>query len=215
MTDTVRSILNDPVTTHMRTDPTRLKVGLTVAGALDYVRKTPTTGRVVYFYVVDDDDRLKGVVPTRRLLMAEPATPVEDVMIRQVVAIPQSATVLDACEFFTLHKLLAFPVVDDQKRLIGLVDVDLYTEELIDLDRQEGTDDLFLPIDVPWGRFAVLSACFLAAHALLASWSLPDGIAMVVKGGIIVAIAIALAASPLTFPQHRALVTEWLVRRRN
>ena len=73
----------------------------------------------------------------------------------------------------------------------------------------------FFPIDVPWGRFAVLSACFLAAHALLASWSLPDGIAMVVKGGIIVAIAIALAASPLTFPQHRALVTEWLARRRN
>ena len=69
------------------------------------------------------------------------------------------------------------------------------------------------PIDVPWGRFAVLSACFLAAHALLASWSLPDGIAMVVKE--IVAIAIALAASPLTFPQHRALVTDWLARRRS
>ena len=143
MTDAVRSILNDPVTTHMRTDPTRLKVGLTVAGTLDYVRKAPTTGRVVYFYVVDDDDRLKGVVPTRRLLLADPATPVEDIMIRQVVAIPQSATVLDACEFFTLHKLLAFPVVDDQKRVVCVVDVDLYTEELIDLDRQEGTDDLF------------------------------------------------------------------------
>jgi magnesium transporter len=148
MTDTVRSILNDPVTTHMRTDPTRLKVGQTVAGALDYVRKTPTTGRVVYFYVVDDDDRLKGVVPTRRLLLADPATPVEDVMIRQVVAIPHTATVLDACEFFTLHKLLAFPVVDDQKRLIGLVDVDLYTEELSDLDRREGNDDLFQLIGV-------------------------------------------------------------------
>ncbi|HET6573826.1 MAG TPA: magnesium transporter [Fimbriiglobus sp.] len=148
MTDAVRDILNDPVTAHMRTDPTRLKVGQTVAGALDYVRKAPTTGRVVYFYVVDDDDRLKGVVPTRRLLLADPATPVEDIMIRQVVAIPRDATVLDACEFFTFHKLLAFPVIDDQKRLVGLVDVDLYTEELIDLDRQEGTDDLFQLIGV-------------------------------------------------------------------
>ena len=148
MTDAVRSILNDPVTSHMRTDPTRLKVGQTVAEALDYVRKNPTSGRVVYFYVVDDDGRLQGVVPTRRLLLAEPATPVEDLMIRRVVAIPQSATVLDACEFFTLHKLLAFPVVDDERRVVGVVDVDLYTEELIDLDRQEGTDDLFQLIGV-------------------------------------------------------------------
>ena len=113
MTDSVRSILNDPVTSHMRTDPTRLKVGQTVAGALDYVRKNPTSGRVVYFYVVSEEDQLRGVVPTRRLLLADPATPVEEIMIRQVVAIPQAATVLDACEFFTLHKLLAFPVVDD------------------------------------------------------------------------------------------------------
>lgn len=148
MTDAVRSILNDPVTSHMRTDPTRLKTGQTVAEALDYVRKHPTSGRVVYFYVVDDDDRLKGVVPTRRLILADPTTPVEDLMIRRVMSIPQSATVLDACEFFTLHKLLAFPVVDDEKRVVGVVDVDLYTEELSDLDRREGNDDLFQLIGV-------------------------------------------------------------------
>jgi magnesium transporter len=149
MSDAVRSILNDPVTSHMRSDLNRLKVGQSVAEALEYVRKNPTSGRVVYFYVVDEAERLKGVVPTRRLLLADPVTPVEEIMIRQVVSIPQGATVLDACEFFTMHKLLAFPVVDDQKRVIGLVDVDLYTEELIDLDRpQEVTDDLFQLIGV-------------------------------------------------------------------
>jgi magnesium transporter len=148
MTDAVRSILNDPVSSHMRTDPTRLKVGQTVGGALDFVRKYPTAGRVVYFYVVDDEDRLKGVVPTRRLLLSEPDTPVESLMVKQVVAIPHTATVLDACEFFTFHKLLAFPVVDADKRVIGLVDVDLYTEELSDLDRREGNDDLFQLIGV-------------------------------------------------------------------
>ena len=37
---------------------------------------------------------------------------------------------LEACEFFTLHRLLAFPVVDEGRRLVGVVDVDLYTEEL-------------------------------------------------------------------------------------
>jgi magnesium transporter len=147
--DAVRDILNDPVTAHMRADPTRLRTGLTVAEGLAYVRKHPTSGRVVYFYVVDDDDRLKGVVPTRRLLLSDPATPVADIMVKQVVALPHTATVLDACEFFTLHKLLAFPVVDDDRRLVGLVDVDLYTEELIDLDRPDAAgDDLFQLIGV-------------------------------------------------------------------
>jgi magnesium transporter len=144
----VRDILNDPVTAHMRADPTRLRVGQTVAEALAYVRQHPTSGRVVYFYVVDDDDRLRGVVPTRRLLLSDPATPVADIMVRQVVALPHTATVLDACEFFTLHKLLAFPVVDDERRLVGLVDVDLYTEELIDLDRPDASNDLFQLIGV-------------------------------------------------------------------
>lgn len=144
----VSHILSDPVTTHMRTDPTRLRVGQTAEQALEYVRKHPTTGRVVYFYVIDEDDRLAGVVPTRRLLLCEPRVPITDLMVKQVVTIPHTATVLDACEFFTFHKLLAFPVVDEQKRLVGLVDVDLYTDELSDIDRREGNDDLFQLIGV-------------------------------------------------------------------
>lgn len=148
MPDPVRSILNDPVTAHMRTDPTRLSLGQSVADALDSVRKSPPAGRVVYFYVVDDDGRIKGVVPTRRLLLSDPATAVADIMVRNVVAVPHTATVLDACEFFTFHKLLAFPVVDTAARLVGVVDVDLYTEELSDIDRREGNDDLFQLIGV-------------------------------------------------------------------
>lgn len=60
----VRHILSDLVTLHMRTDPTRLRMGQTVGDALEDVRKLLPAGRVVYFYVVDDEDRLVGVVPT-------------------------------------------------------------------------------------------------------------------------------------------------------
>jgi magnesium transporter len=148
----VRQILGDPVGSHMRADPTRVPLGLSTAEALEYVRKNPASGRVVYFYVVDEMGRLKGVIPTRRLLLADPAEPVERLMIKGVISIPHDATVLDACEFFTMHKLLAFPVVDGEGKLVGMVDVDLYTEELSeemsDLDRREGNDDLFQLIGV-------------------------------------------------------------------
>ncbi|HKB00894.1 MAG TPA: magnesium transporter [Gemmataceae bacterium] len=144
----VRDILDDPVTKHMRTDPVRLVAGQTVRQALDAARRAPTSGRVVYFYVVDADGNLQGVVPTRRLLMADPDAPVTDLMVTRVIAIPAGATVLDACEFFVLHKLLAFPVVDADRKLVGLVDVDLYTGELTEIERRQEGDDLFQLVGV-------------------------------------------------------------------
>ena len=79
------------------------------------------------------DNRLLGVVPTRRLLLSPLDKRIADIMVKEVVAIGQQATVLDACEFFILHKLLAFPVVDEKRRIVGVVDVELYTTELADL----------------------------------------------------------------------------------
>jgi magnesium transporter len=55
---------------------------------------------------------------------------------------------LEACEFFVFHKLLAFPVVDEKRRIVGLVDVDVYTRELSDLDRRESQSELFQLIGV-------------------------------------------------------------------
>jgi NhaA family Na+:H+ antiporter len=114
----------------MRQDVTRLRAGQTVGEALEWLRKNPPAGRIIYFYVVDENDGLRGVVPTRRLVLSPPQTPLADIMVAQPVSLPASATVLDACEFFILHRLLAFPVVDDRNRLLGVVDIDLYTNEL-------------------------------------------------------------------------------------
>ena len=36
----------------------------------------------------------------------------------RMVAIPDGATVLDACEMFVMHRFLAFPVLDEQHRII-------------------------------------------------------------------------------------------------
>jgi magnesium transporter len=144
--------LNEPITRHLRPDFARLDIGQTVGEALADLRQHPPPGRIVYFYVTDPDGRLAGVVPTRRLLLSPPDTPLADIMIRRVIALPDSATVLDACEFFTLHRLLAFPVVDAERRVIGVVDVELYTDELSGLDDRgddrERAHDLFQLVGV-------------------------------------------------------------------
>lgn len=140
--------LSDPITRHLRKDFARVSADQTVGEALAQIRREPPEGRIIYFYVLDAEGRLQGVLPTRRLLLSPLETPVAKIMVRDVVCIPQNATVLDACEFFIMHRLLAFPVIDAGRRILGVIDVELYTAELGDIERSERYDDLFQLIGV-------------------------------------------------------------------
>src|SRR5438093_559237 len=135
--------LNEPVLKFARKDFPLLKQHFTVREALDLIREKGIGEKIIYFYVVDDAERLAGVLPTRRLLTAALDQRLEEVMIRRVIAIPQSATVLEACELFVLHKFLAFPVVDPERRILGIVDVNLFTEEVIDFEEPAPDRDVF------------------------------------------------------------------------
>ncbi|MCA9110214.1 MAG: magnesium transporter [Planctomycetaceae bacterium] len=144
----IESRLKDPITQHMRTDFASLRTDLTIGDAIATLRESPPSGRVIYFYAVDEERRLKGVIPTRRLLLSSPNVLVTEIMLDHVISIPDRATVLDACEFFILHRLLAFPVTNPASELVGVVDVELYTTELQDLDQKDTNDDLFQVIGV-------------------------------------------------------------------
>lgn len=122
---------DQPVLGYARRDFPLLEAGMTVGEALERIRREGVGERVIYFYAVDPAGRLAGVLPTRRLLTAALDSRLADIMIPRVVAIPATATVLEACEFFVLHKFLAFPVVDAARRVVGLVDVSLFTEEVL------------------------------------------------------------------------------------
>ncbi|MFZ5830488.1 MAG: magnesium transporter, partial [Planctomycetota bacterium] len=167
----------------------RIDVGHTVGQALERIRNTPPGGRIVYFYVVDADGRLHGVVPTRRLLLTSPATPVSEIMIREVVTLPETATVLDACEFFILHRFLAFPVVDQAGRIRGVIDVELYTDELSELGGSLH-DDLFQLIGVHVAEARITSSW--SAFRYRFPWLLCN-----IVGGILAALLTGLFAEDL------------------
>lgn len=140
--------LDDCVTQHMKTDVAKLRQDQSVEQSLAAVRALPPEGRIIYFYAVDELDRLVGIVPTRRLLLADRSSTVQEIMDPKAISIAHTATVLDACEFFLLHRFLAFPVVDDQNRVLGIVDVELYTDEIFEIDKKQDNDDLFQLIGV-------------------------------------------------------------------
>src|SRR5262249_15928150 len=83
------------------------------------------------------------------LVLSPPDQPVAEIMVRQVIALPARATVLEACEFFIQHRLLAFPIVDEGGCLLGVVDVELYTEELSQLSEGRVRADLFQLVGIP------------------------------------------------------------------
>lgn len=135
-------ILDQPVTHHMRFDYCKLKASQTVTEALADLRIQQPQGRIIYFYVMDDGDRLEGVVPTRRLLLSAPDAKVADLMVRSVVTVDSAATVRQACDLFLAHRFLAFPVLHE-RRMIGIVDVELFAEGIDDLERTKQQEDLF------------------------------------------------------------------------
>jgi len=125
------------VVDHARKDFPLLDVTMTVGEALEHIRHEGVGERVIYFYAVDEQKRLVGVVPTRRLLTASLEASVRQIMVPRVVAVPATATVLDACEFFVLYKFLAFPVVDEQRHVIGIIDANLFAEEILEAGESE------------------------------------------------------------------------------
>jgi magnesium transporter len=126
-----------PVVDHCRSDFPLLHAGMTVGEALQRIRREGVGERVIYFYAINEDERLVGVVPTRRLLTASLEIPLREIMVPRVVAIPATATVLDACEFFVLYKFLAFPIVDERRRVVGVIDANLFAEEILEAGDSE------------------------------------------------------------------------------
>ena len=127
----------------LRRDIAPLSSHMTVGEALSSLRARPLGERIVYFYVVDDDGRLTGVVPTRRLLMASLDVRIADLMVRDVVALPATATLREAADLFLEHKLLALPVVDDEGGLDGVVDIAVFTGEITNLAARQSANDAF------------------------------------------------------------------------
>lgn len=111
---------------------------MSVAQALDHVRKAASAEHAFYLYVVDDHDHLVGVVPLRRLITADPATPIRLIRHEDVVSVTPETDQEEVAQLVAKHNLLAIPVVNADRRLLGTITVD----DVIDVIQQEATEDI-------------------------------------------------------------------------
>lgn len=150
---------------------------MTAGQAITYLRlRRPFAEEAYYLYVLDSHNRLQGVVNLRQLIIADPETPLEEVMTKDVVSIGPGADREEAARLIQRYRLRALPVVDEDGILRGIITADdvieVITEEATeDMYRMAGLDvqeSVFSPVPqalrrrVPW-LLMNLATAFLAA----------------------------------------------------
>ncbi len=99
--------------------------GMTAQEAIGYIRKAGEEAETIYYcYVLDSDKRLVGVFSLRDLIVAPPTKAIDDIMMREVISVTADAWQAETAGLIARYNLLALPVVDEEKHLLGIVTVD-------------------------------------------------------------------------------------------
>ncbi|MHB9024306.1 MAG: magnesium transporter [Armatimonadota bacterium] len=117
----------------------RLHPDQTVGEALAVLRRQHEHAEMIYdLYVVDDEDRLLGVVTLRKLIISDPDAAMSDIMAREYPSVHTDIPQDEVAEIVRRHDLLAVPVLDDEGRLQGIITIDDVGEVVQD----EAAEDL-------------------------------------------------------------------------
>lgn len=136
----LREYPEDAAGSMMTTEVAMIDEGLTVRRAIDELsREAEHLETIYYIYIVDHDQHLRGVVTARRLLTAlgKPDTPVADLMETDLIYVNADESRDQVTQRVAKYDLHAIPVVDDHRRLVGIITHD----DVIDAMRQEATED--------------------------------------------------------------------------
>lgn len=116
----------------MTTDFVALARELTAAAAIDRLRELkPDPESAYYLYVVDADGHLDGVVSLRDLVVADPGERLEAIMDPHILKVDAATSKEDVASLIAKYDLLAVPVVDAERRLLGTVTVDDVVELML------------------------------------------------------------------------------------
>lgn len=171
-----------------------LRKDMTVAQAFQYIRKVGLDSETIYTcYVVTNDRKLLGVVTVRELLLSPEDKLIGDIMSENVVYAETTADKEDVAKLFDKYDFPAFPVVDREKRLVGIVTFD----DAIDVIREETTEDFskmaaVVPIEETYFRAGVFK------HAKnRIPWLIVLMVSATITGAIITKYEEAFAMVPL------------------
>ncbi len=173
-----RNSLYDPGTVGRRMEPVvaafppHAKVGDVVEELRDLV----TRALITYVYVLDEEDRLLGLVTMRDLLFSSREKSLDEVMLRGAFALHGAMELKDAMRLVLDRHYPVYPVVDAERHLIGLVrgqamfeaqaiEISLQAGSMVGVEKEERLATPWLhslKLRHPWLQLNLVTA-FLAA----------------------------------------------------
>ena len=134
-----------------------LKKYMSVRESFARIRRIGADKETIYTcFVTSADRKLEGIVSVKDLLLADEDAVIESIMDDNVIFCTTTDDQEDVSGMFSDYDLLAIPVVDKEKRLVGIVTVD----DVIDVMEQETTEDMEImaaitPSDRPYMKTGV------------------------------------------------------------
>ncbi len=138
----------------MTTEYVRLRTDLTVAQAIQKIRKLDADKETIYYcYLTDPDRLLQGVVSLRQLIFADPETPIQTLAHSRLIFVNTNSPQKEVARVMKRYDLLAVPVVDRDNRLVGIVTID----DVVDIIEEAATEDIQKLSGIRGGDEAALS----------------------------------------------------------
>jgi magnesium transporter len=117
-----------------------IKKELTVEKVLERIRKTAPNKETIYTcYVTDSMRHLIGIISLKTLVLANVDEKIENIMHDDPIFVYTNDDQEEIAEVFKKYDLLALPVVDNEKRLVGIITID----DIIDVIEEENTEDFY------------------------------------------------------------------------
>ena len=98
---------------------------------IDEMRKqAEEVDEIHYVYVVDDDERLRGVLPLKKLITNPSVSKIKHVMKKDPIAVRDSDSIEEVTQTIEKYDLVAVPVIDSIGRLVGRITIDDVMDEV-------------------------------------------------------------------------------------
>ena len=113
---------------------------ITVVQALQFIRKNAEKVELLYnIYVLDDLQRLIGIVSIQDILSSEDDFNISDIMDEKVISVREDTDQEEAAKILEANDLVSLPVVDQNNVLLG----DITFDDVLDVIREEQTEDVY------------------------------------------------------------------------
>ena len=133
----IMSYPDDSAGSIMTKETFTLNQNTTIKESIKKLQAVPENDKIFYVYVLNNKEKLVGVVSLRNLVTSKNTKKLKDIMIKDIHAATSETDQEEVAKTVAQYNYLALPVVNQQNRFLGVVTID----DVVDIVREEASED--------------------------------------------------------------------------